>query len=300
MPSLQSHLMRPLLRRMVRPNSARSIDAMRTFSASNQQFIRLPADVALIPAVAAGVPVEWVSTPHHREDAVLLFLHGGGFVVGWSAMYRAFTALLSRLTGLRVLAPDYGLAPEHPFPAALDDCYAVYHWLLEQGYAPENIIVAGDSAGGNLTLTLLLRLRDGGDPLPAAAVCISPVTDLAYTGRTWETNANLEAMLNPPDMQRLGRLYVGDHDPRDPLISPLYADLRGLPPLLIHAGEHEVLLSDAVELARVAEAAGVDVTTVVWPGMWHVWHLFAPQLPEASDATNEISAFINHYIGRPL
>jgi acetyl esterase/lipase len=185
---------------------------------------------------------------------------------------------------------DYRLAPEHPFPAALEDCLAAYRWLLGTGISPLDIVIAGDSAGGNLTLTTLLSLRDAGDPLPAAAVCIAPMTDLEGTGESFRTKD--DPALTAEFALKVARHYAGDHDLRLPLLSPYHGDLRGLPPLLIQVGGDEILLSDATRLADDARAAGVEVHLAVWPKMWHVWHVFAPSLPEARRAIDDIGAFI--------
>ncbi|HWE35244.1 MAG TPA: alpha/beta hydrolase fold domain-containing protein, partial [Isosphaeraceae bacterium] len=174
------------------------------------------------------------------------------------------------------------------------DCLAAYRWLLSQGTRPQDVVIAGDSAGGNLTLTTLMALRDAGEPLPAAAVCISPATDLAATGESFWTKK--DPVQTPEFVLAMRRLYAGDMDLRSPALSPLYGDLRGLPPLLIHAGGDEMLLSDATRLAAKARAAGVDVRLDVYPRMWHVWHLFVPTLPEARRAVAAIGAFIRERI----
>jgi acetyl esterase/lipase len=192
--------------------------------------------------------------------------------------------------GCRALAVDYRLAPEHPFPAGLEDCLAVYHWLLEDGFSSQDIVIAGDSAGANLTLSTLISLRDAGDPLPAAAVCISPMTDLAGTGESFRTNR--DPTLTTGFALAMVQHYAGGQDLHQPLLSPHYADLRGLPPLLIQVGEVEILLSDATRLAEKARRDGVDISLVVWPNMWHVWHFFVPSLPEARRAVNAIGDFV--------
>jgi acetyl esterase/lipase len=194
----------------------------------------------------------------------------------------------------RALAVDYRLAPENPFPAALDDCLAAYRWLLKQNVAPQDIVIAGDSAGGNLVLTTLMSLRDAGDPLPAAAVCISPITDLKGTGESFWTKK--DPMVTAKSFVRAYRHYAGNQDVCSPLLSPLYGNLHKLPALLIHVGGDEILLSDATRLADKAHAAGVDVNLVIWPKMWHVWHLFAPHLPEAQQAITAIGVFIQEHI----
>lgn len=190
----------------------------------------------------------------------------------------------------RALAVDYRLAPEHPFPAALEDCLATYRWLLQSGISPQNITIGGLSAGGNLTLAMLLSLRDAGDPLPAAAVCLSAITDMELTGESFRSNS--DPMLTADFTMRVVKQYVGNHERHSPLLSPLYGDLHGLPPILIQVGEDELLLSDATRLAERASTAGVDVTLEVWPKMWHGWHLFAPYLPEAQRAVDAIGRFV--------
>jgi monoterpene epsilon-lactone hydrolase len=197
---------------------------------------------------------------------------------------------------MRALAIDYRLAPEHPFPAALEDCYTVYHWLLRNGIAPQNIVIAGDSAGANLTLAALISLRDAGIPLPSAAVCLSPMTDLLATGESFRSKH--DPALTKNFALTMARHYASNQDRHLPLLSPYYGDLRELPPLLIQVGEDEILLSDAQRLADKAQHAGVAVTLVIWPNMWHVWHLLVPILPEAQEAVNAIATFIREHIGR--
>jgi acetyl esterase/lipase len=205
-------------------------------------------------------------------------------------------AQICRVAGSRALAVDYRLAPENPFPAALDDGLTTYRWLLKGGTAPNDVVIAGDSAGGNLTLAMLLSLRDAAEPLPAAAVCISPMTDLLGSGESFRTKK--DPVVTAEFALMMARHYVGAHDPHSPLISPYYGDLHGLPPLLIHVGGDEILLSDATRFADKARAAGVDVRLVVWRRMWHVWHFFAPSLPEARKAIEAVGAFIREHLWR--
>lgn len=213
--------------------------------------------------------------------------------MGSARSFRSLASYLAHASGVRALSINYRLAPEHPFPQGLEDCIASYEWLLEQGYSASKIVVVGDSSGANLALAMLLALKDKHLPLPAGAVAISPATDLALTGETIRTHARRDPILSTIRSPQLIIDYITDHDPRDPLISPLYGDLRGLPPLLIHVGDRESLLDDAVRFGRRAKEAGVDVELVVWPQMFHIFHLFVEVLPEARQAVAQVARFIN-------
>ena len=257
----------------------------------------LPWARVRVEPVAAGARGEWVIPKRPAADRVLLYLHGGAWVMGSPRTHRALVADLARRAGVRALSLDYRLAPEHPYPAALDDAVAGYDWLLASGIEPGRIVVAGDSAGGNLALALLLRLRDAGTPQPAGAVLLSPVTDLGLGGASHATRKAVDPFFATADLRPFIASYAGAHDPREPYLSPLGADLRGLPPLLIHVGDHEVLLDDAVRLGERAHEAGVEARTVVWPGMTHVFQLQTFLLPEARRANVEIAAFIRSKTG---
>jgi len=241
---------------------------------------------------AGGVPAEWVVPPGAHADRVVLYLHGGAYCLGSLDAYRTFAASVANAVQARALLVDYRLAPEHRFPAALQDAQTAYAWLLDQGIAPEQVALAGDSAGGGLVLALMVSLRDAGEPLPAAGVCLSPWTDLAMSGRSWTTNVRRELVISPAILRQMDQAYLGNADPRTPLASPLYADLAGLPPLLVQVGGDEGLLSDGEEVALRARAAGVDVELEVWPGMWHVWQLTSRFVPEGRQAIERIGAFL--------
>jgi acetyl esterase/lipase len=229
--------------------------------------------------------------PPGASERVLLYLHGGGFVMCSPWTHGPTAVAIARAAGVRALLPDYRLAPEHPFPAALDDCLAVYRWLLAEGVAPEKIVIGGDSAGGNLALATLLSLRDAGLPMPAGAICLSPATDMTASGESFRTHAGDEVLLTVPFCRAVGPMYCGQTPPTAPLVSPLFGDLRGLPPLLVHVGTRELLLDDSVRLAERARAAGVDVTLKIWEGLWHAFQLFAV-FPEARQAIAELGAFV--------
>ena len=241
---------------------------------------------------------EWVHGPEVSPGSkrVILYLHGGGFTAGTAVAYRGLSSRLSSAANCPVLAVDYRFAPEEPFPAALDDCVAAYRWLVGEGGArPRRIALVGDSAGGNLVVAMLLQLRDAGDTLPAAAVCLSPIFDLALTGDSVTTRADRDPVILPTSLRRCADAYCGDADPRNPLMSPLYADLAGLPPLLLHVGSEEMLRDDSVRLAERATAVGVPVSLEEWPGMIHVWHLFADRLAEGRKAIERVGAFVREH-----
>jgi monoterpene epsilon-lactone hydrolase len=256
------------------------------------QAAPLPDGVRATAVEAGGVPSEWVEATATRPRGTILYLHGGGYTIGSAQTHRAHAGRLALATGARALVLDYRLGPEHPFPAAVDDAIAAYRWLVRGGTAPQRIIVAGDSAGGGLTAALLVALRDAGDPLPAGGVCISPWADLECTGASMTSRAASDPMVQRGPLLDMAAQYLAGQDPRTPLASPIYADLRGLPPLLIHVGTAETLLDDATRLADRARTAGVAVDIEVWDDMIHVWHAFAPLLPEADEAIAGIGAWV--------
>ena len=252
----------------------------------------LPPDVRVEPVDANGVAAEWTTTPEADPTRAILFLHGGGYISGSIDSHRHMIAQAGREARARTLALGYRLAPEHPFPAALDDAIAGYRFLLSQGFAPETIAVAGESAGGGLAVATLVSLRDAGEPLPACAWLSSPWVDLAMTGDSITAKAAVDPLLSEPYLADLAKAYLNGADPLDPLASPLYANLHGLPPLLIQVGSAEILLDDAVRLAGAAGAVDVRVTLDVWPDMIHAWHLFYQQVAAGRRALAAVGAFI--------
>ena len=272
----------------VRPGVAERRTGMDAFFGSLGPASGASAD----PVDAGGVPAEWVSTPGAEADRAVLYLHGGGYVVGSPASHRELAGRLSAASGARLLVIDYRLAPEHPFPAAVDDGTAAYRWLLGQGVDPSRTAVCGDSAGGGLAVAALVALRDAGDPMPAAGVCLSPWVDLEGLGESMTARAKFDLMVGREGLLESAAMYLAGADPRTPLAAPLYADLQGLPPLLIQVGASETLYDDSTRLAERARAAGVDVTLQTWEEMVHVWHLFAPLLPEGQQAIEAIGEFL--------
>jgi phosphinothricin tripeptide acetyl hydrolase len=251
-----------------------------------------PPEVKVERVSAPVAPAEWLRPPGAVAGRVVLYLHGGGYVIGSTRSHRHLAAAIAAAGQASALLLDYRLAPEHPYPAAVDDATAAYRWLLEQGVAPGHVVIGGDSAGGGLTVATLLALRDARLPLPAGGVCISPWVDLTFSGASYRTRAAVDPIVKRPGIDEMARAYLGATAAQTPLASPLFADLRGLPPLLIHVGSDEVLLDDAVQLADRAKTAGVDATLEVWDRMIHVWHWFLPMLDEAQGAVDGIGRFI--------
>jgi acetyl esterase/lipase len=250
-----------------------------------------PAGVTCTPVDAGGVSAEWSVADGVDQGKVILYVHGGGYVMGSAGSHRDMTGRLSQAAGARVLSLNYRLAPEHPFPAPVDDSVAAYRWLLGQGIQASNIAIAGDSAGGGLALAALIAIRDAGEPMPAAGIGISPWVDMEGTGESMATRAAVDPVVQKEGLLDMAKLYLGGADPKDPLAAPLHADLSGLPPLLIQVGDAETLLDDSTRITERARKADVDVTLKIWDEMPHVWHLFAPILPEGQQAIEEIGTF---------
>lgn len=295
--SLQAKIVKKLLPLQFSGWSDLPIEAQRARQERFTRLARIPADIRCQPVDAEGVPAEWIAAPDAGEGAIL-YLHGGAYALGSIKNHREFVARLARACQTRTMAITYRLAPEHPSPAALEDVMVAYRWLLTQGNDPSHIIIAGDSAGGGLALATLVALRDAGKTLPAGAVCISPWTDLAMTGRSIQSKAKVDHILDADSLEMYAKYYAGDQDRMSPLISPHYANLAGLPPLLIQVGTDEVLLDDARRCNKNAREAGVDVTLEVWDEMFHVFQLIS-FLPEAKKAMEHIAEFVSQILKRP-
>ncbi len=293
---------------MASPQLQQAIAAMKALSqaqASTPQEMRAlfeqmaapaEADIKSEPVTAGGVPAEWIFAPGANPERAVLYLHGGGYVVGSIKTHRDLMGRISRAAKARVLGLDYRLAPEHPFPAAVEDSVAAYKWMLERGLNASRIAVAGDSAGGGLVVATLVAIRDDKLPLPAAGVCLSPWVDLEGIGESMKTRQHADPVVRRDMLTQMAAAYLGGKNARTPLAAPLYADLTGLPPLLIQVGDAETLLDDSNRLAQRARAAGVEVKLEVWPEMIHVFRLFAGFLPEGQQAVDGVGQFISHHL----
>ena len=269
-----------------------TVEDYRAFFDKAEEVFAVDDGIAVEAVDMDGLPGERLNPEGARNDAALLYLHGGGYVIGSPRSHRHLVAEIAGHAGVPALVPDYRLAPEHPHPAAVEDGVAAYRWLLDREVAPERIVVAGDSAGGGLTVATLIAARDEGLPMPAAAACLSPWVDLAATGRSYETKAESDPLVMRHRLQWMAAAYLDGAAPETPLASPLHAELEGLPELLIQVGSEEILLDDSTRLAARAEAAGVPTTLEVWEEMIHVWHWFAPLLREGREANAKLGAFV--------
>jgi len=270
----------------------RPLDAQRRDWEAEAGQIELPSHARVSAVEAGGVACEWMDVAQARQDRVCLFFHGGGYISGSPRTHRLLAARLADALKMRLLLPDYRLAPEHPFPAGVKDALLVYQWLLNQGFAESDIVVGGDSAGGGLALSMLLALKAAGARLPQAALLLAPWTDLTVSSPSYEQLRDLDPVISPEKLREAGLMYAGRRDPADPLLSPLFADLAGLPQLLIQAGGDEVMLDDSRLFAARAQAAGVPVSLRVFDGMWHVFQASGIDIPEVRQAISEIGAFI--------
>jgi acetyl esterase/lipase len=256
----------------------------------------LAADVTVEKVSANGVPSEWTSTPKADTDSAVLYLHGGGYVIGSLDSHRHVASEVGRAAGTRTLAIDYRMAPEHPFPAAVEDSVAAYRYLLEQGIKPEKIAIVGDSAGGGLVVGAMLAIRDAGLPNAACGWCISPWVDMEALGASFVDRAATDPTVQKPTILMMAQTYLAGADPKSPYAAPIYGELRGLPPLLIQVGAAETLLDDSLRLARLAGMADVVVDLQIWPEMIHVWHLFHPVLAAGRRAIVSGGSFVRNAI----
>jgi len=256
-----------------------------------------PTAVTYEAGTVGDIPGQWVIPKDAESSSALLYLHGGGYVMGSSDTHRKMVGHLANAIGIRAFVADYRLAPEHPYPAAVRDAVAAFRGLLADGIRPNRIVVGGDSAGGGLTIAMLLSLRDDGRPLPAAAMLLSPWTDLAFTGESLESREQTDVTVTAAGARKMAEYYLGSAKVRAPLASPLYADLRGMPPTRIQVGADEILLDDSVRMAEKLKNSRVDVTIEVFPEMQHVFQFGAGTLPEADDAIARLGEFARRHLG---
>ncbi|KLT20033.1 alpha/beta hydrolase [Neobacillus vireti] len=297
MPSFKSYFLEKVIKLTAKSVGGKSLEK-RGIAERRQKLdaaskrLRMPENCLVEPLRIEGIYAEWLSYNDSPDDKVILYLHGGGYGYCSVQTHRTLAAGIGKAAGVMVIIPDYRLAPEHPFPAAIEDAVRAYRWLLEQGFHSSQIIFAGDSAGGGLSIATALVLRDQNEPLPAALVCLSPWVDLTSSGQSYQKNESVDPYLNVDGVRKTARMYAGEAALDHPLISPVFADLADLPPLFIQVGSHEILQSDAEMLAAAARHAGVTVKLKVWDGMWHVWQMSGDFIPEARRAIKEIGDFV--------
>lgn len=295
MASFKAHTIRQFLKlRAQRQDPNQPIAQRRQELDLASEMFLMPENINIQQVMLQNMESEWLEIPGADEHEAMLYLHGGGYTAGSCQSYRFLASQVGLACRLNVLLPEYRLAPEHPFPAAVEDAVTAYHWLLASGIPPGGIVIAGDSAGGGLAMAALTRIRDTGVEMPAAAVLLSPWLDLTMSGETIKTCAEVDPSMNIALLRRMANFYRGGTDASHPQISPLFADLNGLPAILIQVGEDEILLSDSTRLAENAASAGIDITLDIYDEMWHVWHYFGDTLPESQQAIEKIGTFVRN------
>ncbi|WP_417621174.1 alpha/beta hydrolase [Parasphingorhabdus sp.] len=277
--------------RLAKPET--TLAELRAFFEDGVERMPSPEDIAIEDVDDAGVRGTWYRPRYKKTNRVILHFHGGGFAMGSSRSVRPLSANIVRASSVASFALDYRLAPEHPCPAQIHDAAEAYAWLLSQNYRPEDVVFAGDSAGGGLVVSALVEVRERGLPMPAGAVCISPWTDMTLTAQSLVENDRYDPQFANWFIASMAERYLGDMPASDPQASPVFADLTGLPPLLIQVGAVEALLDDSLKLAEAAEGAGVDVTLECWDQMIHVWHQYAPRLTGAVVALDRIAEWLD-------
>lgn len=275
---------------------ANTVESLRKALDLMASFPKIAKDIKIEKANIDGIQAEWITTPDIKRSNALLYLHGGAYIGGSIRNSREFCSRISRSAGVSVLNVDYRLAPEYPFPSALEDSINTYKWLLKTGFLPENIIFGGDSAGGGLVIAAMVKLKDSRIKLPAAAFCLSPWVDLALKGETMETKESIDPFVTKEGLEMAVSYYLKNEDILNPLASPLYANLEGLPPLFIQVGTSELLLDDSIRLAQQAQNFGIEVQLKIWKDMIHVFSLLGNTIPEVQAANKEIIEFINLYL----
>jgi monoterpene epsilon-lactone hydrolase len=296
MPSIQAKVLHKILQLQPFNWAKGSITEQRSRQEKTTRFFKIPKDFIINKQSINGIQAEFIDVESSKKG-VILYLHGGAYAVGSVKVHREFLTRLVKACQIKVLAIDYRLAPEHPFPAALEDSLAAYNWLISEGYDPLTIVIAGDSAGGGLAIATLLALREHQTPLPSCAVCLSPWLNLTPTGQ--KKNNNNDPILNPEILGVFSHYYAGLSDAANPLISPLFADLKGLPPILIQAGTNEILIDEIQQFYEKAQQANIQITIDRWPGLFHVFQII-PIIPETQRSLDNIAKFILNYQNQEL
>lgn len=302
MSSRRAGIVRRITSRYVKGMDASRADVEEVRQRLNRisRLLKRAFGVAVRPATVNGLDAEWLHPKGAPDGKVLLYLHGGAYMVGSCQTHRQLVSHIARAAGINALVPEYRLAPEYPFPAAIEDAVGVYRSLLADGISPEDIFVAGDSAGGGLTVAMLLSLRHAADPMPAAAVLLSPFLDVTASGESATTRAAADPWFDANDIDVVARNYCADENElRSPLVSPVFANVAGLPPMYIQVGDDEILLSDSTRFADKIREAGGEVELEIWPEMWHVFQLFIGKMPESRQAIRKIGAYISERMKAP-
>ncbi|MBV1878421.1 MAG: alpha/beta hydrolase [Pseudomonadales bacterium] len=293
--SLRASFISFIMRRTIKKqfDNLQDVTALRESMAGSSRLSGpIPDKVTTTPQVIDGVPCEWITLADTDQNKVLMYLHGGGYVLGGPDSHRDLGWRLAETSGMRVLMVDYRLAPEHRFPAAIDDALGCYRWLLGEGFAADKIAIGGDSAGGGLAAATLVNIKNFGLPQPGCAILLSPWADLSGSGESVKENAKADAMLTEKALTTMAEHYLDGRDVKAPLASPVYADLSGLAPMLIHVGSTEILLSDATRIAEKVTATGGSAEIEVWPKMPHVFQMFASRVPEGGRAIAKLGVFL--------
>jgi monoterpene epsilon-lactone hydrolase len=292
--SIRARIIRAIAATVMRKFDAETADIslLRRLEKVASRFAITAFGVRILADEIGGLHAEWLTPRKRIEGKLLLYMHGGGYVVGGCDMHRQMVSHIARAGKIQALLPEYRLAPEHKFPAAIEDCLTIYKSLLQSGIKNADIIFAGDSAGGGLVMATLLALRDADEPLPAAAVLLSPFLDVTGSGKSMQTRAACDPIFNAKDVGLIADFYCEPHQVLFPQVSPVFADVEGLPAMLIQVGDDEILLSDAERITEQCVAAGIDVSLEVWPEMWHVFQIFVGKMPESGRAIEKIGSFI--------
>ncbi|PJE43118.1 MAG: alpha/beta hydrolase [Pseudomonas sp.] len=298
MPSIRSFLIRLYIKHSLKKIAGLSFLEARKLRDESGDIFKIAPGVSKVDILINTFKAEWLIPDNEISDSAILYLHGGAYVLGSLRTHRGLASHIAKAGRTRVLLIDYRLAPENPYPAALDDALTAYKWIQETTGLPTNrIIIAGDSAGGGLALATAIRLRESGQALPRALICLSPWTDLTFSGTSINSQLKQDPFFSSTDqLQMAASAYAGEHDLSNPEISPRLANYQGLPEIFIQVGSDEILLSDSIDLVSIAQKSGTKISVDVWPGMWHVWQVFHGVMPESKKAIESIGEKIKFFL----